>query len=226
MKISRFLVVGVFGFAIFGCASVDKVDLTEPKRVLGSENNVRVDAQIFAEKISPNALVRVTYEIENQRPNPIAIADIVPEVDYDGETRMITVSLGSEVPGNELLPRLIKITPGERKAFTTGARMNLFLPGSGPLLATPRYLQLKVNFLGETQPFQKLIDISEKAIFDPKLADSLFPTWVENNEAVTTNAIPIQWSGQTADSGVSAETSGTGRGRVTRRPPRPPGSPF
>ena len=208
-----------------GCSSLNKVDLSEPKRVLGRESNVHVDAQIFADRVAPNSLVRVTYEVENQRSSPIAIADIVPEVNYEPETRTITVSLGSEVPGNEYLPRLVKITSGERKSFTTGARISVFVPGTGPLVAAPRFLQLKVNFLGETAPFQKLIDIPEKAVRDPRLADELFTKWVERNEAVTTNAIPIQWLA-VIDAGVSAESSGAGTVRSRRRPPRPPGSPF
>ena len=138
------------------------------------------------------------------------------------------MNIGSEVPGNELLPRLVKITSGERKSFTTGARISVFVPGSGPLVAAPRYLQLKVNFLGDTAPFQQLIDIPEKAIHDPKMADALFTQWVEKNEAVTTNSIPIQWLAQALDSGVSAETGTSVGARSRRRPPgtRPPGSPF
>jgi hypothetical protein len=93
-------------------------------------------------------------------------------------------------------------------------------------MAPPRYLQLKVNFLGNTAPFTKLIDIPEKALRDPNLANELFPQWVENNEAVTTNSIPIQWLAQAIDpTGVSAESSGGGVRRTPRRP-RPPGSPF
>jgi len=214
---------GVLSLVILSCASSDTVDLTEPKRVLGRENNVHVDAQIFADRVAPNSLVRVTYEIENKRHDPIAVADIIPEVAYEASTRTITVSMGSEVPGNELVPRLIRILPGERKNFTTGVRIDLFMPAAGALVAFPRFLNLKVNFLGETEAFQKLIDIPEKAIRDPQLADALFPKWIESNEAVVTNAIPIQWLARNPDTGVSAETGGSGR---FRRRGRPPGTPF
>ena len=99
--------------------------------------------------------------------------------------------------------------------------MNLVMPASaGPFVAYPQLLRLKVNFLGNVKPFEKLIDIPERAIADAKLADSMFATWIENNEAVVTNAIPIRWG--------AAEGFGEPpppEGRRSRRGRRP-GSPF
>jgi hypothetical protein len=58
----------------------------------------------------------------------------------------------------------------------------------------PSALQLRVNFLSYSAPFVRLIDIPEKAVRDRILAAELFPKWVEGNETVTTNALPMRWS--------------------------------
>lgn len=205
-----------------GCATTTHVDPKEPKRVLGLENDVRIDAQLSADRMAPNSLVGVTYEIENLRNEPIALADLVPEITYENDSRTITINIGAEVPGNQIVPRLVRISSGEKKSFTTSARMNLVMPASaGPFVSYPQLLRLKVNFLGNVKPFEKLIDIPERAIVDAKLADSMFATWIENNEAVVTNAIPIRWG---ASEGFG-EPPPPESGRRSRRGRRP-GSPF
>jgi len=207
---------------LLACSTSSQVDLKEPKRVLGLENDVRIDAQLSADRMAPNSLVGVTYEIENLRNEPIALADLIPEITYENDSRTITINLGAEVPGNQIVPRLVRISSGEKKSFTTSARMNLVMPATaGPFVAYPQLLRLKVNFLGNVQPFEKLIDIPERAISDAKLADSMFATWIENNEAVVTNAIPIRW-GATEGFGEPPPQEPSRRGRRGRRP----GSPF
>jgi hypothetical protein len=182
-----------------GCATQKTVDSKEPRRVLGTEENVRVDAQIFGENLSANEMVHVAYEITNQRDTPIAIADLIPDASYDIETRTITINVGSEVPGNQLVPRRFTVASGEKKSFAGAARMPTVGILTGPTLPPPRFLRLSVHFLGETKPFEKLIDIPEKSIADPDLASTLFPTWVEHTESVYTNAVPIRWNAGNAN---------------------------
>lgn len=194
---SRFteaLVLLPLALGALACAS-SGVDLDEPRRVLGREADVRVDAQIFNERIGPGSGIRMTWEIENMRGDAIAVADLVPAISYDATERTFVIHLGSEVPGNELLPRLILIAPGERKTFTGSVKVNLHLPRPGPLTSYPRFLKVRVNFLSDTGPFAELIAIPESSVYDPDLADRLFPQWIEANETVATNAIPIQWTG-------------------------------
>jgi hypothetical protein len=175
------------------CASSNKVDMEEPRRLLGREENVRIDAQIIGDRVTPNSTLPITYEIQNLRDTPIAVADVVALSDYDPSTRTISVTLGAEVPGNEFVPRLILIGPGEKKSFSTGARTTFIIPRSGALPAYPQGLRIRVNYLRQVEPFQKLVGIPEKAINDPAMAAQIFPHWVENNESVTTNTIPIRW---------------------------------
>jgi len=176
-------------------AKPGSIDMKEPRRMVGTENNVRVDAEIYGEDMIQGASISIKYDVTNQRSSPILIADLIAQTNYDPETRMVTIDIGSEIPGEELLPRLISIPSGARRSFNTGAHINIRMPLNSPWTPKPRALQLRVNFLGETAPFVKLIDIPERAVHDRQLAAELFPKWVEGNETVTTNALPMRWQG-------------------------------
>ncbi len=195
------------------CAST-AVNMSEPRRVVGTESMVRVDAEI-SDELRAGAPIGITYVITNQRTTAIAVADILPDTTFDPETRTVTVNIGSEVPGTTILPRLVKINPGEKKSFQTSARIARMLPAESadPRKVPTTLLRLKVNFLGDTAPFAELIDIPEKGIADAKRADELFPVWLERNEAVYTNAVPVQvTSARRQPMEGDAET-----GRTTRR---------
>ncbi|HEX8155272.1 MAG TPA: hypothetical protein VF698_19215, partial [Thermoanaerobaculia bacterium] len=85
-----------FAFLLFGAAcSSAPVDLDEPRRVVGTENNVRLDAEVFGERMNSGTTIGIKYDITNQRNEPIAVADILPETAYDAETRTVTIDLGS-----------------------------------------------------------------------------------------------------------------------------------
>lgn len=199
---TRRFAVSIAGLLLLSACATTAIDVDEPRRILGTQAGVRVDAQVFAEKVGSGSSVRVVWEIDNQRPDPIAVADILPEVTYEETARTIVVSVGSEVPGNQMLPRLIRVESGEKKTFEGLAKIALRLPPPGPLSPTPRYLQLKLNFLADVEPFKELIGIPEVAVHDPKRADELFTQWVEANETVRTNAVPIEWLGAVSTGGA------------------------
>lgn len=208
---------------VVGCATTNTVDMSEPRRVVGTEADVRVDAAVRGDELRMGVPINITYEITNQRDTIIAVADIVPDTTYDVETQIVTVNVGSEVPGQQLLPRLIPIGPGEKKSFTISAPVRALVPVAvanpdGRRPRGPNALRLKVNFLGQTTPFQPLIGITEKAVHDPQLADSLFTLWLEHNEVVTTSTVPMRWGGRRL-----GEPEVVTPRRPTRRRPGSPG---
>lgn len=188
-----------------GCATTRPVDMKEPRRLVGTENGVRLDAQITTEQLSPASSIAVSYDVTNERQAPIAVADLVPQGTYDPDSQTVTITFGSEVPGYSFLPRLIVIPPGAKKSFSARANVNVPAVGNSVAGSFGRYpngLQVKLHFLDDLQPFQKLIGIDEKAVHDPKLADALLPKWLEHNETVLTNVLPMRWVGAFNDDDV------------------------
>jgi hypothetical protein len=180
------------------------LDLREGRKLVGTENGVRVDAEVLADHVVAGTAITIRYTLTNGRPNPIAVADIMAVTTYDPETRILTVNIGSEVPGQQTLPRLIQLSSGETRDFTIGANTS-FPAGGARGAAIPHELRLKLNFLGNVQPFAMLVNIPEKAVVDPKLADELFPKWIEGTESVITNSLPVHWAPR-ADDPASADS--------------------
>jgi hypothetical protein len=184
---------------VSGCATTTSqktVDMKEARRVVGTENDVRIDAEVYGDRLSTSTTLPIKYDITNSRPQPILIADMVPDATYDQETQMVTISIGSEVPGDALLPRLIPILPGEKKTFNTAAHVSISAQaGVSPFIRHPNAVRIRVNFLDDPVPFQQLVSIKEVAIANKELANALFPKWIEDTETVTTNALPMAWAG-------------------------------
>ncbi|MCU1246225.1 MAG: hypothetical protein JWN02_2135 [Acidobacteria bacterium] len=191
-----------------GCATSKTVNMDEPRRLVGTENQVRLDAEVYADTLAPAQTLTFKYEITNNRSTPIAVADLIPETSYDPETQVVTLTIGSEVPGTQLLPRLLVINSGEKKSFATTAHVNIGVsPMRTPWTRFPNALQLKLNFLGETKPFEMLIGIPERAVANAKLADELFPQWTERNEVLYANPLAMRWAGASDDTGAADTTN-------------------
>ncbi len=180
--------------------------MSEPRRVVGTENDVRVDAEVYGDRLGPNVTLPLKYDVTNHRATTILIADLLPESTYDPETHTVTVAIGAEIPGEQFLPRLIPIRSGERRSFSAAAHVVIVANPASPWVPRPNALRLKINFLGDPTPFEKLISIPEKAIHDPTLAAQLFPKWVEGNETVFTNALPMRWATATETEPTPATT--------------------
>jgi hypothetical protein len=179
---------------VVGCTSTKPVDMKEPRRVVGTEADVRVDAEVYGDRLSSNVTLPLKYDITNHRATPILVADLMPQSTYDPDTHTVTVDIGSEIPGQQFLPRLIPIQPGERKSFASAVHVVIMANPTSPWMPRPNALRLKINFLGDSKPFEKLVAIPERAVHDPQLAEQLFAKWVEGNETVITNSLPMRWT--------------------------------
>jgi hypothetical protein len=207
---SAVLLVALFAVA---CTSTKPVNMTEPRRVVGTENGVRIDAEVYSDMLATNVTIPIKYDVTNNRPSTILIADLIPQAAYDSETQTVTVDIGAEIPGEQFLPRLVSIPSGGKKSFNTAAHVVIMRnPTPSPFAPRPNALRIRVNFLGDAKPFEKLIDIPEKSVHDPDMARAIFPTWVEKNETVVTNALPMHWRV------VGTEDTATEPGRRRRRP--------
>jgi hypothetical protein len=216
--VRRLAPVIVLSLLFAACATTHKVDMKEPRRLVATDNDVRLDVQVRGDTLAPSNDFPMDYEITNNRETSIAVAELIPDSAYDPDTQTVTISLGSEVPGQQILPRLIVIKPGEHKSFSHAARVSLPITEmveQNPYHRFPNALRVRLNFLAETKPFEKLIGISERAVHDPALAAELFPIWVEHNESVITNVLPMRWIGTPA---TNNEDVPIGPVRARKRP--------
>jgi len=84
MKSSLFAVAVILAVS----ARAAHVDMKDPRRALGREDDIRVDAQLVQDSVANNSPLNVTYQIENLTASPIAIADRVASLSYDEDSLM------------------------------------------------------------------------------------------------------------------------------------------
>ena len=170
-----------------------RVDMNDPRRALATDDDLRIDAQLGDDTIGSGSSVSVTFQIQNNTRQPIAIASKVVDTSYDAESQTVTVSIGAEIPNGTTMPQLTVVKSGEKKTFTAGSTIHLMLPSvRSPFIAYPRYVQVKVNVLRDIAPFSDLIAQQRETAQSP-LPDTLFETWVQNNDAIFLNTIPVHW---------------------------------
>lgn len=185
-----------------------RVDMTDARRAVGREDDVRIDAELLTDSVAPSSAVAVIYQIENLGQSPIAIADKVVDLSYDSDSETITFSIGAEIPSGPSMPHLVVIVPGEKRVLQAGALLNILVPHhASPWSAVPRYVQIKVNVLRDLAPFAKLLE-QQKAGAAPPLPKDAFDRWLESNDAVFLNALPVRW--QPGRNPASAESAGGG----------------
>lgn len=177
-------------------ATAGAIDMDNPRRTVGRENNVRIDAQLVQDTVSPGTPIGVAYQIENFSSSPVAVADKVVDATYDQDSRTITVSIGSEVPDDGKMPHVVTIAPGEKKVFRTGATPMLGGAAARLSLAAPRYVQIKVSILRDLAPFAKITTAQT-------LSDELFDKWFEANDTIFLNAVPVRFSARRSTNGFA-----------------------
>jgi hypothetical protein len=184
------------------CATTSppSVDPSDSYRVVGRENDVRVDAQLRTRQIGPSSPVSLVYEVKNLSSDPIMFAPIEPTVAYHADSRTITVGLGAEIPVIDALPAMVSLAPGESRSFTAGAGLKLAIPNS-LRSAHPRFIQVRFNYLRDPSGIEGWIASGATASEPP---EGLFRTWVEHIAAVMTNALPIRWGARDQPGTVDA----------------------
>jgi hypothetical protein len=188
-------------------ARADGVDMTDPRRALGREDDIRVDAQLLQETVSSSSPLSVRYQIQNFTDAPVAVADKISDVSYDLETATITFSIGAEVPKNGAMPHLVLVPPGQKKVLSSGGVLQVAVPSMrSPFIVVPQFVQIKVNVLRDVAPFRELIQRQDTVKTPQALTDAQFDRWVEANDAIFLNAIPVRW--QPGSRGVSAADRG------------------
>ena len=192
MKPSRLFFPLIAAIVLIPAAFADSIDMDDPRRTVGREDNVRVDAQLVQDTVSPGSPIGITYQIENFSSAAVAVADKVSDASYDPDSRTITVSIGSEVPSDGKMPRVVTVGPGEKKVFRTGVTPSLGAAASRSSLAPPRYVQIKVTILRNLAPFAQLI--ARQSGTAQALPDDLYDRWFESNDTIFLNAVPVRFS--------------------------------
>jgi hypothetical protein len=188
-----------------------RVDMSDPRRALGRQDDVRIDAQILQHELSPSSPLSVTYQIHNLTAAPVAVADKTTDIDYDVDTGTIVFSIGAEVPSGKKMPHLVVIRPGEKKAFRAGGTVRVITPNvRTPWTAVPRFVQIKVVILRDLAQFADLIDVQTRTAAQPLLPNDLFDRWVEASDSMMLNPVPVRWT--TAPRGITAESQSADAG--------------
>lgn len=171
------------------------VDFKDPRRALGREDNIKVDAELTQDTISAGAPVSVTYQVENLTESPIAIADKVMSATFDPDSQTITLTIGAEIPAGEAMPHLTTIAPGQKRSFRAGAAARIALANThGPFAQVPRFVQIIVNVMRDISSFANLIAMQARSASAPTLPNSLFDQWVASVSSVELNTLPVRWT--------------------------------
>lgn len=212
MKSSKpFLTVVAVTLVGASVATAAHVDFSDPRRALGREGDIRIDAELAQDVVSPNSPLTVTYQIQNLSKATIAIADKIADTDFDLESLTVTLSIGAEIPPGPQMPHLVTINPGEKRVLTSGALLHVAVPTVRTRWsAVPRFVQVRVTVLRDVTPFATLIEQQMRGNAAVLLPNNMFERWVEGSDSIMLNAIPVYWKGDsirgTAESSRPAGT--------------------
>ncbi len=194
---------------IAAAASAAHVDMNDPRRALGREDNIRIDAELLQDSLSPSSALSVTYQVQNLTAQTIGVADKVSDVTYDPDTATVTFSIGAEVPAGTTMPHVVTIAAGENRVLTAGGMLHIAVPRQRtPWTVVPRYVQIKVNVLRDVTPFEALLGQQAKSAVAPALPNDLFDKWVNATDVVFLNSIPVRWTGRDDRMDVAERTPG------------------
>lgn len=194
MKLFRFSLALSASLALTAAAAAASIDMDDPRRALGREGDVRIDAQLARDTVTAGSPVAITYQIHNLSPSAIAVADKVTDTSYDEDNHTIVLAVGSEVPPDGNMPHMILIAPGEKKVLTAAATPTLRATAMRSMFAiVPRFVQVKVAILRDVRPYLSLIQ-KQDGRARQRLSDELFEQWFESNDTIYLNAVPVRYA--------------------------------
>lgn len=199
--------LAILTIASAAALSASGIDMDDPRRSLGREGDIRIDAQLVRDTVTPGAPVGITYQIQNLSGSSVAIASKVVDASYDEDSRTITLAVGSEVPPDGNMPQMVIIAPGEKKVLQAGATPQLRAPVRSAFAAVPRYVQVKVAILRNLAPFVKLIE-KQDGRTRQRLTDEQFDQWFESNDTIYLNAVPIHYAPPASDGDAERRAGG------------------
>ena len=189
-------------------ASAADIDMDDPRRALGREGDVRIDAQLMRDTVTAGTPVAVTYQIHNLSSSAVAIAHQEADASYDEDDRTIILSVGSEVPPDGNMPQMTLIPPGEKKVLTAAATPALRANAMRATMAiVPRFVQVKVAILRDVRPYMQLIQ-SQSGRSKQRLSDELFEQWFESNDTIYLNTVPVHYTAPSPTSDVERRQGG------------------
>jgi len=213
MKSSKLLFALIASITLIhaAAATAANIHMDDPRRALGRAGDVRIDAQLVRETVSPGAPIGITYQIQNLSTSPVAVATKVSDASFDADTRTITLAVGSEVPPDGNMPQMVVIAPGEKKILQAAATPKLSASAMRSSFAvTPRFVQVKVAIMRNVEPFAALIQAQDGRT-KRRLSDELFEKWFECNDTIFLNSVPVQFV-PAAGGGVAESGSGRSAG--------------
>ena len=194
------------------------VDMKDPRRALGRQDDVRIDAQLLQDTLQSNGPISVTYQVENLSNAPIAIADRVSDIDFNADDVTLTLTIGSEALTSKTLPHLVVIAPGEKKTFKAGGIVHGVLNGHGPFAVVPHKVAIRVNILRDLSLFRQAIAAQQQ---QPNavvaVTNDMFDRWIDSNDSIELNDLPVRWSAEPVhDTIAGADEGGTPNERSSR----------
>jgi hypothetical protein len=202
MKSSLFVVAWMLAGA--AASAAPQVDMKDPRRALGREDDVRIDAQLFQDTLQANGPINVAYQIENLSNAPVAVADRVVDVDFNPDDGVLTLSIGAEALTGKTLPHLAVIAPGEKRTLRAGGVVHGIQNGRGPFANVPRAVQIRVNLLRDVAAFREAIAAQQQPNAVVAVTNEMFDRWIDANDSIDLNALPVKWSSQPSSEGVAS----------------------
>jgi hypothetical protein len=198
----KLIAVAIAAVAISTAANAASIDMNDPLRAKAREDDVRIDAQLLSDTVSPGAPIGVNWQIQNFTEGPVAVDTKHVKASYDPDSQTITLAIGSEVPDDGNMPAMVVVAPGETKVFRAAAPAAISpVAARGGQKNAPRYVQVKVSILRDIQPFLPLIE--KHSARPQRLSDELFEQWFESTDTIFLNTLPVMWSAR--PKGVDAE---------------------